>query len=90
MVEDSMKNVRAAKALGMKTILVVGKGRRRNSSSVSGNSDGSDGNLLSDRNAENAEATKPGDAPDETDPAVDAVVEVASEIGDVLDMWLGA
>jgi len=88
MVEDSMKNLRAAKALGMKTILVVGKGRRRNSSS--NGSDGSDSSLLLDRNAEDAEATKPGDAPDETDPAVDAVVEVASEIGDVLDMWLGA
>lgn len=83
MVEDSMKNVRAAKALGMRTILVVGKGRRR------GSSDSGENDAELDKNANDAEATKPGDAPDETDPAVDAVVEVASEIGDVLSMWLG-
>jgi len=79
MVEDSMKNVRAAKALGMRTILV--RGRRSGT-------DGGDATL--DQKAKDAEATKAGDAPDESDPAVDAVVEVASEIGDVLNMWLGA
>ncbi|KAL7530628.1 hypothetical protein ACHAXR_003602 [Thalassiosira sp. AJA248-18] len=84
MVEDSMKNVRAAKALGMRTILVVGRGRRRSGSSSATSSD-----AKMDQNAKDAEATKPGDAPDETDPAVDAAVEVASEIGDVLKMWLG-
>ena len=44
-----------------------------------------------DKHANDAEATKPGDAPYETDPTdVDAVVEVASEIGDELKiMWLG-
>lgn len=72
MVEDSMKNVRAAKALGMRTILIKGKKSAE-----------------SDQKAREAEATKPGDAPDETDPAVDAAVEVASEIGDVLKKWLG-
>lgn len=82
MVEDSMKNVRAAKALGMKTILVVGRGRRKQ---------GMDENdATSDKKANDAEATKAGDAPDETDPAVDAAVEVASEIGDVLKMWMGS
>jgi len=80
MVEDSMKNTRAAKALGMKTILVVGKGRRK----------GATPSTELDQKALDAEATKPGDAPDETDPAVDAVVEVASEVGDVLTAWLGA
>jgi len=30
MVEDSMKNIRQAKALGMRTILILGKGRRTN------------------------------------------------------------
>ena len=79
MVEDSMKNTRAAKALGMKTILVVGKGRRKGNNSRE-----------LDQKALDAEATKPGDAPDETDPAVDAVVEVASEVTDVLTAWLGA
>ena len=82
MVEDSMKNVRAAKALGMQTILVVGKGRRGG-----GEDEKNDTNL--DRNADEAEATKAGDAPDESDPAVDAAVEVASEIVDVLNRWLG-
>lgn len=84
MVEDSMKNTRAAKALGMKTILVVGKGRRKGTAASVNES----GEL--NKKANDAEATKAGDSPDETDPAVDAVVEVASEIGDVLNMWLGA
>mmetsp|Transcript_3681 Transcript_3681/g.8117 ORF Transcript_3681/g.8117 Transcript_3681/m.8117 type:complete len:294 (+) Transcript_3681:82-963(+) len=83
MVEDSMKNIRTAKALGMRTILVCGRGRKKG-----GSTDDKDATL--DQNAKDAEATKPGDAPDETDPAVDAVVEVASEIGTVLENWLGA
>lgn len=79
MVEDSMKNIRVAKSMGMKTILVVGKGRKRTGGHQR---DSSDTKL--DKNANNAEKTKAGDAPDETDPAVDAVVEVVSEIGEVL------
>ena len=75
MVEDSMKNIRAAKALGMRTILVKGRS-------------GSRSNELVDKNTEDAEATKAGDAPDATDSAVDAVVEVASEIGAVLKSWM--
>ncbi|KAL7517570.1 hypothetical protein ACHAWX_002489, partial [Stephanocyclus meneghinianus] len=60
MVEDSMKNIRVAKSLGMKTILVVGKGRKRE-------------NRIAEylARADDAEATKAGDIPDETDPAVD-------------------
>lgn len=76
MVEDSMKNVRAAKALGMRTILVAGRGRRKGGQG--------DANAM-DQKAKDAEATKPGDAPDETDPAVDAVVEEAWEIGELLN-----
>lgn len=100
MVEDSMKNIRVAKSLGMKTILVVGKGRKQ----ANRNNDAQQG-------ADDAEATKAGDAPDETDPAVDgknrcvclftyilnqlsyvvrlstAVVEVASEVDIVLKKW---
>lgn len=66
MVEDSMKNVRAAKKLGMKTILVAGKG------ALSGSIKG-DG-------AEAAEATKPGDAPNTSDPSVDVAIEVAADM----------
>ena len=44
----------------MKTILIVGKGRKR------GN-----GASESQQNADDAEATKAGDAPDMTHPAVD-------------------
>jgi putative hydrolase of the HAD superfamily len=77
MVEDSMKNIHVAKSMGMKTILVCGKGRRKQHS-------GCEGGNVNSKGADAAEATKAGDAPDETDPAVDAVVEVASEVKDVL------
>ena len=60
MVEDSMKNIRVAKSLGMKTILVVGKGRKHENR-----------NTEYGESADDAEATKAGDIPDETDPAVD-------------------
>jgi FMN phosphatase YigB (HAD superfamily) len=80
MVEDSMKNVRAAKALGMRTILVVGRGRSGRRRRRRG-----EGAWPA---AVDAEAGA-DDAPDETDPAVDASVEVASEVVDVLEAWLG-
>lgn len=60
MVEDSMKNIRVAKSLGMRTILIVGRGRKQNNKSSG-----------SQKSADDAEATKAGDAPDESDPAVD-------------------
>lgn len=60
MVEDSMKNIRVAKSLGMKTILVVGKGRKTANRSTK-----------SQKGADDAEATKAGDTPDESDPSVD-------------------
>jgi len=72
MVEDSMKNIRAAKALGMKTILIMGKGRKHQSLN---------------KNASLAEATKVGDAPDENDQAVDAAVESVAEIDTILKEW---
>ena len=72
MVEDSMKNIRAAKALGMKTILIMGKGRKQKAL----NKHGLD-----------AEATKVGDAPDDRDPAVDAAVETVAEIDCILKEW---
>ena len=79
MVEDSTKNVRAAKSLGMRTILIMGQGRRKGNSS---------GDATLDQNAKDAEATKAGDAPDATDTAVDAAVPVASEVGEVLRRWM--
>lgn len=67
MVEDSMKNIRKAKELGMKTLLV--KGRPSDQTSAS-------------------ELTKPGDAPVESDPAVDAVIEDISQMRAVLHgLW---
>lgn len=75
MVEDSMKNIRVAKKLGMKTVLVVGKGRLS----------GGDGD---DAAAAAAEATKPGDAPDASDPSVDAVMEVVADMKVVIpSLW---
>ena len=72
MVEDSMKNIRAAKALGMKTILIMGKGRKHQTLG---------------KNANLAEATKVGDAPDEKDQAVDAAIESVAEIDTILKEW---
>ena len=72
MVEDSMKNIRAAKSLGMKTILIMGKGRKQQALNS---------------NASLAEATKVGDAPDDKDKAVDAAVESVAEIDAVLKDW---
>ena len=71
MVEDSMKNIRAAKAMGMRTVLVAGRGRL-------GGVD--DDDATASRRAEAAEATKPGDAPERNDPSVNVVVEVCSDM----------
>ena len=74
MVEDSMKNVRVAKSLGMKTVLIAGKGRLTGRGISGGGSA--------------AEETKPGDAPDSTDPAVDVAVELAAEMKDAIPgLW---
>uniref|UniRef100_A0A7S2EBJ4 Uncharacterized protein n=1 Tax=Trieres chinensis TaxID=1514140 RepID=A0A7S2EBJ4_TRICV len=75
MVEDSMKNVRAAKALGMRTVLVAGEGRLRVRQSRTG--DGMDVDSVA---AAAAEATKPGDAPKADDPAVDVAVEICAQM----------
>jgi putative hydrolase of the HAD superfamily len=66
-VEDSMKNIRKAKEMGMKTVLVKGK--------------------PSDATKE-SEATKPGDAPDQHDPAVDVAIETIQELRQVMpELW---
>lgn len=65
MVEDSMKNIRQSRALGMKTVLVAGKGKLTGQVSAQSLA---------------AEATKPGDAPVQDDPAVDVVIETVEEL----------
>lgn len=71
MVEDSMKNIRRAKELGMKTILVRGKQ-----------------GATAEAAAASSEATKPGDAPQVADPAVDAVLDTIEQLRDVLPgLW---
>lgn len=78
MVEDSMKNIRMAKSLGMKTILVAGKGRYSNSTN----------NATMNGGMKAAEATKTGDAPEKDDPAVNVCVEVCSQIRDAIpELW---
>jgi putative hydrolase of the HAD superfamily len=78
MVEDSMKNTRAAKALGLKTVLIAGRGRLRPTS----------GGGAESTKALEAEATKHGDAPIKDDPAVDVCVEVCSEMRQALPgLW---
>lgn len=74
MVEDSMKNIRAAKELGMSTLLIAGVGK------MSGKGKGS----LADA----GEATKAGDAPDEKDSSVDVCIEHVREMKDALPgLW---
>ena len=80
MVEDSMKNVRAAKELGMGTVLIAGIGRIRNGSN--------DLDETAQELADKAEATKPGDAPDATDEAVDVCIESVDELQSALpSLW---
>lgn len=83
MVEDSMKNIRAAKKLGMGTVLVAGIGRLRS------NKGGSDHKINNEQSlADAAEATKPGDAPDISDNAVDHCIESVDELQSVLPfLW---
>ena len=79
MVEGSMKNIRRAKELGMKTVLVTGKGRMQKSR-VNG--------VVHSAEADASEATKPGDAPVEDDPAVDVAIETIEELREALPgLW---
>ena len=68
-----MKNIRAAKKLGMKTVLVVGKSRGSSTNHKPINNGPS-------KATEAAEATKMGDSPKMDDPAVDVSIETCSEI----------
>jgi putative hydrolase of the HAD superfamily len=69
--EDSMKNIRRAKELGVQTVLITGAGRMKKSREANG-----DANSIADQ----AEATKPGDAPVEDDPAVDVAIETIEDM----------
>jgi putative hydrolase of the HAD superfamily len=64
MVEDSMKNIRAAKELGMSTLLIAGLGSLTEKNSSENDALANAGN-----------ATKAGDVPDGTDPSVDVCIE---------------
>ena len=61
MFEDSMKNIRAVKALGMRTVLITGS-------------------AAAATDMQDALATKAGDAPRATDPAVDVALESCGQI----------
>ena len=76
MVEDSMKNIRVAKELGMYTVLISGLSRGNNASE--------DGDLQSLAAA--AEATKAGDAPDKDDEAVDTCIESVVDLKTALPL----
>jgi FMN phosphatase YigB (HAD superfamily) len=85
MVEDSMKNTRAAKELGMGTVLIAGNGRLRKNDAAAVVGDADDNTQAL---ADAAEATKPGDAPDSTDTAVDVCIEIVDEMQTVLPgLW---
>lgn len=76
MIEDSMKNIRKAKMMGMKTVLVMGRSRENLV------------NVSSNVTADDAEAAKPGDAPVANDPAVDVCIETVDELRVVLPgLW---
>lgn len=78
MIEDSMKNVRKAKELGMKTVLVLGKGRLQKQN----------GTNTRKTAADESEATKSGDSPIANDPAVDVCIETVDELRIVLPgLW---
>ena len=90
MVEDSMKNIRAAKELGMATVLIAGLGRMRKDKGVSvdGNDDADAKDKKAQELADQAEATKAGDAPDASDDAVDVCIESVAELESALpELW---
>lgn len=83
MVEDSMKNIRAAKKLGMHTVLIAGIGRLKKDEQGSSAKD-----EMSKAFANAAEATKAGDAPDDSDPDVDISIEHIKELKHALpSLW---
>ena len=79
MVEDSMKNIRKAKELGVRTCLVTGAGKMSCRDNKTNGDNNNNNNKESDAAAA-AEATKPGDAPVLDDPAVDVAIEIVEEL----------
>lgn len=84
-IEDSMKNIRKAKSLGMYTVLVVGRGRLQHSSNFALGCEKP--YPLQDELAVASELTKPGDAPNTKDPAVDYCIEHCGQLKDTIP-WL--
>jgi len=74
MEEDSDKNLRATKALGIRTSLPHWKGLLHGSFALSRNC------TKMNEKAKVIESTKKDEAPNESDPAVDEAVEVVSEM----------
>mmetsp|Transcript_7982 Transcript_7982/g.11391 ORF Transcript_7982/g.11391 Transcript_7982/m.11391 type:complete len:297 (+) Transcript_7982:157-1047(+) len=85
MVEDSMKNIRVAKSLGMTTVLITGLNRMvRQGQPQSSSKDGHESQSFADA----AELTKAGDAPDQYDSAVDYCIESVIDLKNVLPhLW---
>lgn len=74
-IEDSMKNIRKAKELGITTVLVAGLGKLN-------------GLSISNSSALESEATKAGDAPILNDPSVDVVIETIEDLRKTLPvLW---
>lgn len=92
MIEDSMKNIRRSKELGLKTVLVAGKERTQNRksgalSTTNNNTNGS-ANASSSSGADASELTKTGDLPLEDDPAVDVCIGVVEDLRKTLPgLW---
>lgn len=84
-VEDSMKNIRRSKDLGLKTVLIAGKGRRKTSKLAAVTSSET---LEDSSGADASELTKHGDLPIENDPDVDVCIEVVEELRTALPgLW---
>jgi putative hydrolase of the HAD superfamily len=81
-IEDSMKNIRKAKSLGIFTVLVIGRGRLQ--SRLVGHENAP---LSKEELAVASELTKPGDTPNAEDPAVDYCIEHCGQLKGALP-WL--
>jgi putative hydrolase of the HAD superfamily len=78
MIEDSMKNIRRAKELGMKTVLITGAGRIKDRAAGRPTWSASDETVSS----------TPGELPLENDPDVDLAIETVEELRSALpDLW---
>jgi putative hydrolase of the HAD superfamily len=85
MIEDSMKNIRRAKELGVKTVLVTGADRMPKSHATATTAVSPVGASTA---TNQAEVTNPSDAPVADDPAVDVAIETVDEMRNALPgLW---